>query len=126
MLNRESGFIFPFSLFLLLLFTTITIYSIMKYETEKRFFSVTKSSYELELSLHFAYETINKEIQLEQEVKNKIIRLNNSTITYSIKNHSVDEWEVMIECITDNGATLKNQYIYHAGTKSISKWIMEY
>lgn len=55
---NEKGVILPFSLFLLFLFTLLTLHAVVKYETEKKFFKNIETTYELETIFLESYEKV--------------------------------------------------------------------
>lgn len=123
LVHSERAFILPFSLFLLLIFTSVTIHAAVKYEVEKKFFQATKNTYQIEAILYNATVDLKNELIKNKDVEEGVFEYENGYANYSVIERINDEsLKLSIQCFTKQNGKLTVTFTYHLPTQEITHW----
>jgi hypothetical protein len=120
--NDESGFFLPFSLFLLLIFTAVTLYAAEEYEAEKKFFREAENAYQTERILHDAVANFLNRAGAGNVPETGIIRYENGHARYFSGRIGEHLFQIKLQCFTDHGGKLDITFLYDEETGEISGW----
>jgi hypothetical protein len=102
----ERGVIFPFSLFLLFLFTLMTFHAAMKYETEKQFFQNISKTHEVETLLMAGYHDAKQLYQEGKLLESGQFLYDIGHVDYDVLNDKKQELLLYFQVFTNNGGRL--------------------
>lgn len=100
-IKAEKGAILPISLFLLFLFSLVTVHAATKYEIEKQSFHHIEETYTLEILLLMAYRDV-EEIYADSPDENGQIQYENGFVNYELIEETESYFNIYFQCYSEN------------------------
>ncbi|WAA10436.1 competence type IV pilus minor pilin ComGG [Fervidibacillus albus] len=120
--DHHKGLILPFTLFLLLIISLMTVHAIAKFEVEKRFFKTTKTTYELETLLVMAVDRLNEQIEKNDLPDKGTFQLDIGFVQFETIEESDAEIRYEIQCFTEDGGECTVRITYDKTTRKMIDW----
>lgn len=98
--TNEKGVILPISLFLLFLFTLVTIHAATKFEKEKQSFHHIEKTYDLEILLLQAYRDVKRLYEEDPSVKEGEFQYEDGKVIFKLLNKKESTYSLKFECFS--------------------------
>jgi hypothetical protein len=102
-IRDESGVILPISLFVLFLFSLITMYAVTKFEMEKRSLAHIEETYDLELLLLMAYRDLEKQFTKDPAKKQGQFQYEYGFVNFRLLDETGNSYLFLFECYSESG-----------------------
>mgnify|MGYP001233679740 FL=1 len=116
----------PFTLFLLLLFTVVTLFAAREYEMEKRYFKQAEEFRNLEILTFLALRELKKYNWQEVDTSSGKMEYVDGVVIYQVTSVSDEEVAIDLTCSTNNGAQWQGVIYLNMDTGKIIRWENKY